>query len=379
MERRSYRLFAVWVVWATICVWLMMVFPGQETVPYHLGYAGLALAFGLETWSNLRAYAALAAFTTISGVVLLARAGSGEIAWGETTEIPLMCLLMALMVWHVGDRHDALATVTRLAERDREQALRRERIVRLTSHEMRTPLTIATGYVDLMWHNVTDSDQARDLVVVQDELERISRACDRLLRMIRYHEDVPTREVDLDNLLTGLEQRWRVVEPRTWSIDAAAGTTLCSEERLRACLDTLVENALRYTSPGDPIRIFGRRHLRHITLGVADGGEGLTPQQMKSVNEDTQQVQGIAPPVDERSGTGLGLSLVREIIESRGGEVRACRAPEGGAMILLNLPLVDVYQPPQTNRGPIACGDRSFPAGLPPRARLHEWVSRPAG
>lgn len=353
MERPRSRLFSLWLMWASVCLVFMVMFPGLETAPYHLGYAGLALAFGLEVWSTLRAYAALGTYTLVSGAVLVERASSEAIAWGETVEIPLMCLLMGLVIWHIGNRREALAVVTRQANRDRDQALRRERIVRLTSHEMRTPLTIATGYVDLMWHSVTDSDQVRDLIIIQDELDRIARACDRLLRMIRYHEDVPTRAVDLDLLLAGLEQRWRVVEPRTWTVDASVGMAVCSEERLRACLDTLVENALRYTKPGDAIRVFGRRYPRHVTLGVADGGEGLSAEQIRSVNEGTQHLHGIAPTVDERSGTGLGLSLVREVIESRGGELQAYRAPEGGTMIMLTLPIVDPYQPVPTPRGSI--------------------------
>ena len=117
-------LLVPWLVWAAVCLMAMAVWPGEETIPYHLGYAGLAVAFGLDTWSNRRAYLALAGFTLGTGFVLVQRAGSGVIAWEETAEIPLMCLLMALMVWHVGRRHSALARVTELAERERDQAQR---------------------------------------------------------------------------------------------------------------------------------------------------------------------------------------------------------------------------------------------------------------
>ena len=113
-------------------------------------------------------------------------------------------------------------------------------------------------------------------MVVHEELDRISRACDRLLRMIRFHEQLPTRPFDLDLMVRNLVLRWGVVAQREWCADVAAGTVVCSEERLRACLDTLVENAVRYTEEGQAIRVFARREGPFVLLGVSDGGTGLS-------------------------------------------------------------------------------------------------------
>ena len=341
MSRRSGTLlFWPWLAFAAACLAAMAWWPGEETVPYHLGYAALALAFGLDTWSTRRAYLGLAAFTVATGVVLVERAATGVIAWEETAEIPLMCLLMALMVWHVRRRQAALGRVTELADRDRQQALRRERMVRLTSHEMRTPLAIATGYVDLLHEGADSPRQADDLRVVHEELDRVARACDRLMRMIRFHEDLPTEAFDLDEMVAGLVRRWRVVAPRDWRADVAAGTIVCSEERLRACLDTLVENAVRYTGEGQAIRVFTRRERGYVVLGVSDGGSGLSPDRVAAINHHDELDPDGPLPTDARSRTGLGLSLVREVVESRGGGIAAGAGPEGGAMVTLRLPYV---------------------------------------
>ena len=341
MNRRTGTpLFWPWLAFAAVCLVAMASWPGEETVPYHLGYAALALAFGLDTWSIRRAYLGLAAFTVATGVVLVERAASGVIAWEETAEIPLMSLLMALMVWHVRRRQAALGRVTALAERDRQQALRRERMVRLTSHEMRTPLAIATGYADLVREGADDPRQVEDLNVVHEELDRVARACDRLMRMIRFHEDLPTETFDLDALVRGLVERWRVVAPREWCADAAAGWIVCSEERLRACLDTLVENAVRYTREGHTIRVFARRERGYVVLGVSDGGSGLSPDRVVAINHHDELDPAGPLPTDARSRTGLGLSLVREVVESRGGGIAAGAGPEGGAMVTLRLPYV---------------------------------------
>jgi two-component system OmpR family sensor kinase len=360
MGRGASPFFWPWVAWALVCLAGMAMWPGEETVPYHLGYAGLAVAFGVDAWSAGRAYLTLGGFTLATGVILVQRAATGVIAWEETAEIPLMCLLMALMVWHVGRRHAALARVTELADRDREQALRRERIVRVTSHEMRTPLAIATGYLDLLRESDVSPHQSDDLGVVHDELDRVSRAADRLLRMIRFHEDVPTQALDLDALVHSLALRWGVVASRDWQVDTSAGLVACSEERLRACLDTLVENAVRYTTEGQPIRVFARLEGADLVVGVSDGGAGMSAEQVAAVNDHDER-DGVGPlPTDPRSQTGLGLSLVREIVESRGGGIRAGTGPEGGAVVTLRLP-----QSPVVPRPSAALHDL---VGLPRRA-----------
>src|SRR5688572_10487520 len=156
--------------------------PGDEVIPFHLIWIGFALAYGFEPWPIPITCAALAVSSLASGVILLARARLGVIAWEETTEIVLMATLAGLVVWHVRRRLAATAAVTRLADHQVAAARQRERLARLTSHEMRTPLTIASGYVDLLLAREDRDSQRDDLLVVRDELGRLDRAGDRLLR-----------------------------------------------------------------------------------------------------------------------------------------------------------------------------------------------------
>lgn len=338
MRRGRRGLFVPWLFWGAACTAAMWLVPGEETIPYHAGYAGLALAFGLDVWSRLRAYLSLGVFTAVTGAILVSRAAGGYISWGETSEIPLMCLLMGLMVWHVGHRDSALALTRAMAERDREQVARRERLVRLTSHEMRTPLTIMAGYVDVLRATETGS-VLNDLDVVREEIDRLDRGCDRLLRMIRFHDDLPQQQVDLDDLLRETVGRWRVVVSRDWQVTATAGRVEAHEERIRVCLDTLIENAVRYTEANDSIRVFARREAGEVRLGVADSGCGFSAAQITAFNGPQELVADATSSQDPRARTGLGLSLVREIVESRRGRLEAGSAPEGGALVTLTLPL----------------------------------------
>jgi signal transduction histidine kinase len=326
----------------------MHALPGRETVPYHLGWAGFALAYGLSSWRRWELVAALAGYTAITGALIVASAAQGSIEWEETTEIPLMLLLAALMVWHVHRRQAALAHATSLAERDVRASRDRERLMRLTSHELRTPLTIARGYVELVQSRSVDPEDRQDLEVVADELHRLSRVSDRLIRMIQL-QDRPTPEmVDVDAVLEQAVERWQVVADRNWVVEATAGALVGSSERLRTCVDTLVENALRYTDTGDTIRLLASRRDDRVVLAVLDSGVGLTDEQISAINGGgpTNRPDGGTDVVGEEggraadplAGTGLGLGIVRQIALARGGLLRADRAPDGGAALTVMVP-----------------------------------------
>ncbi|PVU82642.1 hypothetical protein DDP54_06075 [Cellulomonas sp. WB94] len=329
-------LFYLWLGIAAVCSALMWIWPGDETIPYHVAWAAFALQYGLGNWPLRRAVTGLALCAFATGGVLVVRAATGVIPWQETAEIPLMSLLMVLMVWHVRRRQIALATVTLMAERAREEARAREHLTRLTSHEMRTPLTISRGYIELLLAREQEPDQRRDLIVIDDELDRLTRVTERLLRAIRLQGGAELAPVDLDALLRQTVERWAQVAHRTWVVDARAGEYRGSAERMRASLDTLIENALRYTVDGDTVRLTATRGAEQLEVSVADSGSGLSDEQVEAINQAADEVE---PPRDELSQTGLGLGLVRGLVTARGGRLLAGVAPEGGALLVLQLPL----------------------------------------
>ncbi len=336
-----------WTVWAMGCLIAMEMQPGRETIPYHLGWAGFALAFGLSNWTRWQLVTALMWYTLATGAALERSWLLGRIGWDETTEIPLMLLLAVLMVWHVRRRQAALGHVTRLAEREVQALFDREQLMRLTSHELRTPLTIAQGYVELMQARSTELESQEDLSVVGDELQRLARVSDRLIRMIRIQEETSTEMVDIDEVMEQAFERWRAVADRRWVLEPGAGQALLSPERLRTGLDTLIENAIRYTSEGDTIRLAGSRQPHQVCVGVFDGGVGLTDEHITAINAGQQppghwtttESTGGDPEGAGAHGTGLGLSIVRALASARGGTLTAAHAPDGGAALVLTFPV----------------------------------------
>ena len=350
---RAPRLFVPWLVLATVCSVLMWVSPGEETIPYHVAWIGVALAYGFDPWSSGRTLAAIATYTLVTGGILVVRAAGGVIGWEETAEIPLMAILVLLSVWHVRRREFAWAELQKMANRDRMHAEQRERLSRLTSHEMRTPLTIATGYLDLLLDGESDDDRREDLLVVRDELGRLSRAGERLLRMMRLPDEQRREEVDVGELFEQIASRWSTVADRRWVVDSEAVTCFVSAERLRACLDTLIENALRHTSDGDAIRLTAFERAGTMHVGVADSGPGFSPELAKAINDQDFRTAQQLGQTSASGRTGLGLGLLHEMVAASAGKVLAGRSAEGGALVLMALPQAGALVPAFASGAPV--------------------------
>ena len=333
--------------------------PGHAHMAHtHVAHTTSQGTYGFEPWPRRQTLVVLAATTVATGALMVAHVRDGLLALDELAEVPLMLLLCLLVAWHVQRRDEAMARAAVLARREADTAARRERLARLTSHEMRTPLTIATGYTDLLLEaDDPSADRQADLLVVRDELGRLARTSDRLVRMIRLEDILPAGPVDVDELLRATARRFAAVTSRRWVVEADAGTVQGSTERLRACLDTLIENALRYTGPEDTVRLLATREGEHFWMGVADSGPGLAPDIAAAVNAGRTP----AGPTDGRSQTGLGLSLVRDIVQARQGRLYAGRSREGGALMVARLPVTS----------PAGLDPAGQPDSLPMRKERH--------
>jgi len=336
----SSRLLRPWTAFAALCALSMWLVPGDETVPYHLAWIGLAVAYGIEAWPWAPTVYAVVTYTVVTGAILVDRASTGVIGWGETAEIPLMSILVLLVLWNVRTRHVAYAELFRISERDRVRAGQRVRLCRMTSHEMRTPATIALGYADMLLRTCDDDHLRGDLTVICDELHRLVVVSDRVIRTMQLHDHDEVWWHDIAHLLRETGERWGVVADRHWVVECEPGMLRYSAGRLRACLDTLIENALRYTADGDTVRIFGRVVPGAMVIGVADSGPGLDPELLQALNgpEVDPGAAEAFVPADSKAQSGLGLALVREAAEARGGRLVAGVSAERGALLAVVLP-----------------------------------------
>jgi two-component system, OmpR family, sensor kinase len=317
-----------WVLFACANVAAMVAWPSWETIPFHFVWISLTLVYGFRVWSKPVTTAILGAVAVATGASIMADAFAGIQLWGELFEVPLMSAMFLAMVWHARRRQDAVAAAEALV-------LQRERFLSDVSHELRTPLTIARGHIDLLRR---DADGSPELDVVVDELARMERIIARLLLLA--HSSEPERlgfaQIEADTLLEDVFMRWADFAPRGWKLGhLVSGTVTADEEALRAALDALLENAVKYTEPHDTIELRSRVLDHGYAIDIVDSGCGIAPEALDRIFD--RFARGDDARTRTTGGVGLGLSIVHAVATSHGGSCTVT-PQRRGTMFTFRLP-----------------------------------------
>lgn len=320
--RTSWLLRIAWFIGATLCVVAMILYPARETIPFHLLWIGLSLVYGFAVWRPVELAATVVVVSAVTGTILVRHAVNGHIHWQEVFEVPLSVVLIIVIAAHIRRRHIALTELAAVADHDRRQAELRQEMMRQISHELRTPITVARGYTELVRERAGDSDTAEDTQVVLEELDKLADISRRLITMIQLDARYGREPVDLDTALERIVRRWIPAADREWSVHSPKGQVLANRDRLEAALDCLLDNAVKFTRPGDRIIVTGSIDRQSWSVEVADTGPGVR-----------------ATSGHPAAGTGLGLATVREVVESFDGAVTLRDGEDGGTVATLRFPV----------------------------------------
>ncbi len=323
-----------WMVFATVNFLLMVFLVGQETIPYHLIWASYALLYGLLPWSRAATTASFFAVTVSTALPLLDHARVGAIGWSECSEIVLMGVIVALLIWHVNRHRAAQCRIGDLLEDERVQAAQRELTARFGSHEVRTRLTVARGLVQMMRQDSTDPAVHADASLVLGEIDKATATVTTLLHLVRADAPGDPEELELDDVVCGVVARWSAGVDRDWTWTSSVGTVLGDAERLEAGLDCLIENAVRFTRRGDTIGVDARVEGPDLLISVADTGAGIP----EADRERVLQVFETGSTAGELGGTGLGLALVSALVEARGGTLEVTSEVGRGSCFTMRVP-----------------------------------------
>ena len=206
-------------------------------------------------------------------------------------------------------------------------------------HELRTPITVIRGHLDVMGDD--PDDRRRTLELVSDELERMSRFVDDLLTLARAEQPdfLRRRAVDLDELTIRIFETARGLGERDWRLDGTAeGVAHLDEQRLMQAVLQLASNAVAHTADGDLVAIGSELAGDNIRFHVRDAGPGIPTAERDRIFE--RFYRGRAGH-RRSAGAGLGLSIVRAIAEAHGGRVELESAVGGGAKFTVLIPAGD--------------------------------------
>ena len=261
------------------------------------------------------------------------------------------------------------------AEAEREALLAREQVLRAEaeelsrlkdeflatmSHELRTPLNAIFGWITLLrTRRLDEATQERAL----ETIERNARAQKRLIEDLLDVSRIVTGKVALE--LVTVDPR-RVVEAALETmhpaaqakglkivplLDIGAGTVRGDFARLQQIVCNLLSNAIKFTDGGGHIEVCLARRNGEVEISVADSGQGITPEFLPLVFDRFRQEDG---SISRRhGGLGLGLAIVRHLVELHAGSVEAQSLGEGkGAKFIVRLPVREGGIIPRVSEAP---------------------------
>jgi signal transduction histidine kinase len=233
--------------------------------------------------------------------------------------------------------------IERLQELDRLK----DEVVAVVTHELRNPITSINGYLQLMLENADrlDSESLSYLRAVERNAARLHALVDDLLVLLRAESgefDLDRREVDLAQVAWDSVQAVAPLAERNaieldLAIDAPT-TALADEARMAQVFDNLFSNAVKYSPDGGRVRIELRNVSGCAELVVSDGGIGIPEEEQQYLFQKFFRASSATD--HDIPGTGLGLTIVKTIVEAHGGTI-GCESARGqGTTFRVHVPAV---------------------------------------
>lgn len=212
----------------------------------------------------------------------------------------------------------------------------RTELLMMLAHDIGTPLSIARSYLSGILSRAA-TDLRDPILQASEELDRVEARCRRALRALQLNSaasPLHLRLADPSRLLREVARRLRAIAPGRVRTRWSPGVALvrCDPEAVQDALLNVADNALKYSPTNRPILLELRVSVATVALVVHDRGPGEPTAGWASLQQPFRRGDAAGP------GTGLGLHLVRRVVESHGGSLILRRRPGGGSSVAIELP-----------------------------------------
>jgi two-component system phosphate regulon sensor histidine kinase PhoR len=279
-----------------------------------------------------------------TGEVLLSD-DDGKQHWYRVTCRTLMGAQEQPIAGERGSTHGAVAVLTDITGQKAIQK-RNAEFVSAVSHEMKTPLSSIRAYVELLVDGEAEDDQTREefLGVINSQADRLQRLIDNLLNLARIEAGVVAVNKSALSLNELLGEALGLLQPAaedkqialTGEFSPLYLGVLADRDMLLQAAINLLSNAVKYTRSGGSVTLKSRLVDQEVVFEVQDTGVGLSPEDCQRVFEKFYRVK---KDRDMAPGTGLGLALVKHIIEDvHGGRIEVVSELGQGSTFRVSLP-----------------------------------------
>jgi signal transduction histidine kinase len=223
--------------------------------------------------------------------------------------------------------------------------------IRDISHELRTPIAVVRGHLELLAEIDPANRRERDATIslVTGELDRMSRFVDDLLLLAKSEQPnfLQLETVRVGDLCEELVQKVHGLAERDWRLDVSTRRSIVADpQRLTQAVMNLTRNAVEHTDEDDTVEIGAAVNGHEATLWVSDSGTGVQPEDERRIFDRFTRGHGSGARYE---GSGLGLAIVRAIAEAHGGRVEVESRPGQGARFTITVPV----EGPADRRAPI--------------------------
>ncbi len=234
-------------------------------------------------------------------------------------------------------RASAMAAALREADRIKTN------FMSIASHELRTPMTVLVGFSELLLDREVPEEKRRDwLERIYRESKRLSAVVDDLLNVSRIQSGQIITEqqpLDLPEVVREAVQSVAVDEKHSVVFDFPKDLSpvVGDRDKLIQVLINLVDNAVKYSPQGGKVTIAARQEPERMVVSVSDQGIGIAPEDRERIFSTFSRIR--RPEVEKIRGTGLGLYIVKALVELMGGEIWVESELGKGSTFFFSLPL----------------------------------------
>ena len=255
------------------------------------------------------------------------------------------------------EREQLLVSEHQARERAESEMRIKDEFLATLSHELRTPLNAILGWASILRETDNPAEVAEGLEIIERNARSQTQIIEDLLDMSRIISGKIRLDVQRVDLLSVVNAAIESVRPTvaakgirlTSVLDPLAGPVSGDPGRLQQILWNLLTNALKFTPKGGRVHVVLERVNSHLEVSVTDTGRGISPDFLPHVFDRFRQAES-STTRGER-GLGLGLSIVRNLVELHGGSVRA-KSPglDKGSSFAVVLPMVSAHLENDANR-----------------------------
>ena len=274
---------------------------------------------------------------------------------------------------HIEEEREALLVSERAARAEAERtSLMKDEFLATLSHELRSPLNGILGWAQLLRTRKGISNEAQEGLSIIERNTRIqARLIDDLLDMSRITSGklrIDVQEIDLEDMvrstLASVRHSAEAKEIELHSIiDPFPEPFRGDPNRLQQCLWNLLNNAIKFTPKGGKVQIALQRIDGHIVISVHDSGIGIDADFLPHVFDRFQQAD--ASTTRRHGGLGIGLAIVKNLVELHGGKVTAkSEGKDLGSTFSIELPLIVAHIQSDKYKGGLSGADHLGPLAL---------------